>query len=56
MPIIRTPFKKTVFALALAISVLASLGIEARPKKDLSVVASLTVYADIAKEIVGERG
>jgi len=56
MPIIMTPFKKTVFALALAISVLASLGIEARPKKDLSVVASLTVYADIAKEIVGERG
>jgi ABC-type Zn uptake system ZnuABC Zn-binding protein ZnuA len=30
--------------------------LEARPKDDLSVVASLTVYADIAKEILGERG
>ena len=40
----------TVFLLVVAVIV------EAGPQDEVNVVASLTVYRDLAKEIVGERG
>ncbi len=51
-----TSFSMLPLAALLASSVLGLTALKARPKDDLSVVASLTVYADIAKEILGERG
>ena len=46
---------RILFPVLLAFSV-PGPAVEARPKDNLSVVASLTVYRDIAEEIVGERG
>lgn len=51
-----TSFSRLPFAALLAFSTLGFTALEARPKDNLSVVGSLTVYADIAKEILGERG
>ncbi len=43
----------TVFTVLLPV---VAVIVEAGPQDELSVVASLTVYRDLAKEIVGERG
>ncbi len=51
-----TSFSTPCLVALFACSVLGITALDARPKDDLSVVASLTVYADIAKEILGERG
>ena len=51
-----TSFLRPLFAALLALFALGFTALEARPKDNLRIVASLTVYADIAKEILGERG
>lgn len=49
-------YSRVLLTVPLAFSVLHSAVVEANSKDKLSVVASLTVYEDIAKEILGERG
>jgi ABC-type Zn uptake system ZnuABC Zn-binding protein ZnuA len=48
--------KTTPLAVLSMISVLVPAVLQGGPKDQLSIVGSLTVYSDIAKEIVGERG